>query len=206
MPQDAQRSSGDAFACPDGFGTISVLAISGEEAAAIEGAVAATYEGRIGFDLEGVTLADGVGVITDDRTSLTVYLADHELDRAAIRSAPPSIEPGQLVVTAIATAYRSPDAPAPDLEPLAAGEVILPGDGATDIDSGERAFTVLVDTGGPRHDESIEPIGGFEVLYLDDDEACIDLDFSSLVQGTEATTEDTARRVSGVVRVELLEL
>jgi hypothetical protein len=199
------NASGDASACPEGHGTMTISAISGEEAAAIPDASAWQYEGRIGIEETEIELTDAVAVELADGAALTFYLTDYELDRETVAFETQDAAEGQLLVFIGATMYQSADNPITDPPPIEAGQVIPPSSGAADIGSGELVYTVIVDNGEEQHNETVLPEGELEILYLDDERVCFTIDYTSHVFGTEETTKDVAKHVSGTFNADLVE-
>jgi hypothetical protein len=197
--------SGDASGCPEGRGTLTISAIGAEEAGAIADASDWQYEGRIGIEETEVEVADAVAVSIADGAALTFYLTDYELDRDTVSTATQDAAEGQLLVILAATMFQSADNPITDPPPIEAGDVIPPSGGAEDIGSGERVYTVIVDNGEEQHNESVEPEGEMEILYLDDERVCFSVDYTSYVFGTEATSRDVAKHISGTFNADLVE-
>lgn len=202
---DGGGGSGDESACPDGHGTLTVSAISGEEASAIEGAGAATYEGRVGIAETEVELADAVAVPISDGAALTFYLTDYELDHETAGFDTQDATDDQLLVTLFATIYQSGEGEPADPAPIEAGEIIPPSQGSVDIGNGKRVFDVIIDNGEKMHNESVEPEGQIEILYLDDERVCFSVDYTSLVFGTEESSRDVAKHLSGTFSADLVE-
>ncbi len=202
---DGNDGGGDASACPDGPGTLTISAISGEEAASIPDASASMYDGRIGIEETEVELADAVAVEISDGAALTFYLTDYEIDRETVAFETQDAEEGQLLATLFATVYQSAGERTETPAPIEAGEVIPPSQGSDDIGTGERVFDVIIDNGEEQHNESVQPEGEIEILYLDDERVCFSVDYTSYVFGTEETTRDVAKHLSGTFSADLEE-
>jgi hypothetical protein len=186
---------------------MTVAAASETEVAALPDAAAYRYAEFDGVDVVDLDVVDAVAIESFDFKFLTIYIADHAIDREPLGLHPPVVEQGELLLEAHTVIEGGTDQ-ASFPSPIDAGDVIYArGAGSYAGPPRSRAvrrFMVLIRNGDDSHDDASDPSGQLVIHYVSDDRICFSIDYTSIVTGTEFSSRTVSRRIEGTFAAELL--
>ena len=153
------------------------------------------------FEEPELAITDTVAVKVSD-ASYTLYLADYEIDRAAIGAVEvPHPPDGKILISLSITVFNAEREP----PPIEVGDVIPAG-----AEFGEQTFIVIVEKGDDMYSSNPAPSGEVEVLGLAADEICVAVDYQDLEEDTTLNGEQQAspvqKRFAGTVSAKVMEM
>ena len=154
--------------------------------------------GLDGFDEPAFTIVDAVGVDIANGAAYTLYLADYAIDRDEVGSTTLHPPAGNVLITLFITQFFG------DTDPVA----VSTGDTVTVSDEGQ-TFGLIIERGEENYNTSPGSSGTIEILHVDDDLLCVQIDYQDLQDSTmvdgELVDDTVQNRLSGAVSVELVD-